>query len=443
MKLLVAAAEVAPLVRTGGLGDAVAGLSRALARRGHDVTVAIPRYRDVRTTVPDRSWGSAGHRDFRVIVRRDDGAFDRPGVYGPTPGSGYDDNWWRFGCFAAAVGAIAEEFDMVHLHDGHVGGAAPLISGPTVATIHNASHHLLGPLQPALDLLGLDEVAAADLEWYGQANYLKALMVGASRVTTVSPTHAAELTQEETSFGLAGVVASLSHPIVGILNGIDVDSWDPAIDATLPAPFSARDPASRAKSRQALLDLTGIDDGVIFGNVGRMARQKGLDLLEPILARLVEEGVRLVLVGSGELDVLVDDWVDRYEGKVTHLAYDERLARLVCAGADAYLMPSEFEPCGLGQLYSMHYGAPPVVHLTGGLADSVVDADDDPEAGTGFGFHGYGSANLEAAVLRAAAVFRDEPDRWSAIQRNGMSRDWSWAARAGEYESVYAAAQSP
>jgi starch synthase len=164
--------------------------------------------------------------------------------------------------------------------------------------------------------------------------------------------------------------------------------------------------------------------------------------LEPITHRLVEEGVRLILVGSGELDVLVDDWVDRYEGKVTHLAYDERLARLVCAGGDAYLMPSEFEPCGLGQLYSMHYGAPPVVHLTGGLADSVVDADDDPQAGNGFGFHGYSSANLEAAVLRAAAVFRDEPDRWSAIQRNGMSQDWSWAARAGEYESVYEAAQS-
>jgi starch synthase len=179
---------------------------------------------------------------------------------------------------------------------------------------------------------------------------------------------------------------------------------------------------------------------MIFGNVGRIARQKGLDLLDPILGHLVEEGMRLILIGNGELDVMVDGWVDEHPGKVLHLPYTEEWARFVSAGADAYLMPSEFEPSGLGQMYAMRYGAPPVVRLTGGLADSVVDHDDDRINGTGFGYIEHTPAGLGVAIERAMAVYRDDPDEWRRIQHNGMSIDWSWAARSKEYLAVYEAA---
>jgi len=443
VRLLLASAECSPYVRTGGLGDAVAGLAQALTRRGIDITVAIPAYSDISPfglSTPgstDRQWVILDHDAFEVIAWHDDEAFERPGVYGPKPGTGYDDNWWRYGRFSRAVADTAAEFDLVHLHDPHTGAAALLVDRPTVYTIHNAAHHLTGPFAEAADLLGIDTAAAAAMEWYGQANYLKAGIVGADRVTTVSPTHAAEVTVEETSFGLSGVIADLAHPIRGILNGIDVVRWNPQVDDALPANFSTDDVAGRAKVRAALLGDTGLDDGIIFGNVGRMARQKGLDLLDPILGRLIDDGMRLVLIGNGELDVMVDGWVDRYPDKVLHLPYTEEWARFVSAGADAYLMPSEFEPCGLGQLYAMRYGAPPIVRLTGGLADSVVDHDRDRAGATGFGYEEHSSAALGSAIDRAMVVFRDDPDEWRRIQSNGMSIDWSWAARSKEYIAVY------
>ncbi len=445
MKVLFASAELSPHVRTGGLGDAVAGLASALARKGHDITVALPAYSDLSPFgldlpgTEDESWVTLHDDLLRVLAWRDDAAFDRPGVYGPTPGTGYDDNWWRYGRFSAAVAELAPDYDLVHLHDAHTGAVSLLVDVPTVFTIHNASHHLLGPFDAAADILGIGAEASAGMEWYGQANYLKAGIVGADRVTTVSPSHAAELAIEATSFGLSGVVASIEHPIVGVLNGIDVTQWDPQTDSVLPAEFDLTDMSGRTKTRQALLDDTGLNDGVIFGNVGRMARQKGLDLLDPIIGHLVDQGMRLVLIGNGELDVMVDAWVDNHPGDVLHLPYTEEWARLVSGGIDAYLMPSEFEPCGLGQLYAMRYGAPPVVHITGGLADSVVEFSAGPDKATGFGFTDYSAAGLQEAIVRTMDVYRDDRDSWSSLQRNGMSIDWSWAARSEEYLAIYEA----
>jgi starch synthase len=448
VKILHAAAELSPFVRTGGLGDAAGGLARALARQGHDVTVAVPAYADLSPfglELPgsrDGSWVELDDDLLTVLARRDDGAFDRPGVYGPTPGSAYDDNWWRYGRFAVAVAELAADFDLVHLHDPHAGAAALLIDRPKVYTIHNAAHHLLGPYAEAAALLGVDDEQAAAMEWYGQANYLKAGIVASDRVTTVSHSHAAELGVEATSFGLAGVVASIEHPISGILNGIDAVLWDPAADDVLPAEFDTDDLSGRAKVRSALLDDTGLEDGMLFGNVGRIARQKGLDLLDPIIDHLVDRGMRLILIGNGELDVMVDAWVDRHPHRVIHLPYSEEWARLVSGGVDAYLMPSEFEPCGLGQIYAMRYGAPPVVHLTGGLADSVVDLDTDPEHATGFGYAEHTTVALEAAITRAMHVFGKDREVWRRMQHNGMAIDWSWAARSEEYLAVYAQAMA-
>lgn len=441
MRILFAAAELSPLIRTGGLGEAVAGLAGALAGLGHEVTVAVPSYRDLGS--PGRKlrgepWRNVTSGDVSILTFVD-ASFDRPGVYGPGPGQAYDDNWERFGRFSVAVAAIADRYDVVHLHDAHVGASALLIDGPSVFTVHNASYPMLAPLAAAAELLGLSRPAAlgGPLEWFGEANYLKAGIVGADQATTVSPTHARELAEDATSFGLGGIVRGLARPIVGILNGIDTKSWDPAADPSLPARFDGDSLERRTANRLALLDLLDLEDGFVLGTVGRMAPQKGIDLLHYDIDALVSEGFRFVFVGNGELDAVVDGWSARHRQQVAHRPYDETLARLVSAGVDAYLMPSHYEPCGLGQMYAMRYGAPPVAHSVGGLRDTVIDVDEDLLNGTGFVFRSYNHASSTKTLRRARRYHDLDPALWQQIQRAGMSRDWSWAARAAEYLSVY------
>jgi len=440
VRILFATAELAPFVRTGGLGDAVAGLAGAVAGLGHEVTVAVPGYAVIDDQGVDGApWRRLEHNGVTVLFFQD-ARFDRPGVYGPTPTSAYEDNWERFGAFSLAVGNLSPGFDLVHLHDSHVGGAALVVTPPSLFTIHNASYPMLGPLRPVAELLDLDESAMAlggALEWFGQANYLKAGIVGADQVTTVSPGHAEELTHDETSFGLGGLIRALPDAIIGILNGIDTVAWDPATDPVLPAAFTAERPGRRAEAKKLLLGRFGLDPGFLMGNVGRMAPPKGLQLLDHDLDALVAEGVRLLLAGNGELDAMVDGWVARHPKAVAHAPYAESLARLVSAGSDAYLMPSQFEPCGLGQMYAMRYGAPPVVHFTGGLEDSVVDIDENPAAGTGFVFRSFAHSSFTKTIRRAHRYHAEIPHLWGRIRHNGMTRDWSWTARAREYDVVY------
>ncbi len=392
MKLLMAAAECSPLARTGGMGEAVAGLAKALSNHGVDVTVALPRYQHLRKTgAIDEAVPIPAFRtqlgDVDVLLIDDADAFDRPGIYGPTPGAAYEDEWFRWARFSSAIARLAGGFDLVHLHDGHVGPVALLTDVPTVQTIHNASYPLLGPLAAAADELGVswrDRMLGGALEWYGQANYLKAGIIGATRVTTVSPTFAAQITDDDSvTGGLSEVIRWLGHPVTGIVNGIDTQAWDPRRDPVLAAPFSADQLTARGKSRQALFDKSGLDDGFLIGNVGRMTEQKGLHLVDADLPGLIEEGLRLVLIGNGNLDAMIDGWERGHPNAVRHFEYSEELARLLYAGADAYFMPSQFEPCGIGQLYAMRYGCPPLAHLTGGLADTVVDLDERPDEGTG------------------------------------------------------------
>lgn len=445
-RILIATSELGPFVQTGGLANAVAGLAGALARAGHEVTVVMPAYRHLRTVGEDGGIGGGFHMrrttsdGYTVLMVDDVDSFDRDGIYGPTPGTGYADNWWRFGRFSRTAATMAAGYDLLHLQDAHTGAAALVSPIPTVFTVHNAAYPILGPLHEAGSVLGVGPGAllpGGALEWYGQANYLKAGIAAAGRVTTVSPGHALELSVDETSFGLGGVVRSRPDPLVGILNGIDTGSWDPETDEVLPAPFSADDPSGRTSSRRALLAKARLGDGVLFGNVGRMSTQKGLGLLDDALDDLVSEGLRLVLIGNGELDPMVDGWVERHPDSVAHFTYDEHLARLVSAGCDAYLMPSQFEPCGLGQMYSMRYGAPPVARYTGGLADSVVDVDEDPANGNGFVFRSFLPEELVKTVRRAMRYREALPELWRTIQARGMRTDWSWDARAHEYEAVY------
>jgi starch synthase len=452
MRILMASAEFSPLARTGGLGDAVAGLAAALADLGHEVAVAIPRYADL-GAVGEEEPGPVGpaaavsrsrHDGVTVLAVADPPAFGRPGIYGPSPGLSYDDSWWRWGRFAAAAAALAEGYDVLHLHDAHTGAAALLADTPSVFTVHNPAHPVTGPLDEVAELLDLDPEHIQPygaLEWYGVANYLKAGIVAADRASTVSPTFAAELAGDPAeSFGLGDLVRGLAHPMVGILTGIDEDAYDPARDPHLPAPFSPARLAGRARVRKALVKRAGLAAGTIFGNVGRVSAQKGILLLDPVLDELVAEGFRFVAVGNGDLDHVVDRWVREHPGAIAHLPFDDQAARLVFGGADAYLMPSTFEPSGLGQLYAMRYGCPPVVRFTGGLADSVVDVDEHPDRGNGFGFRVALPEELAKTVRRAMRLHAAEPGTWASLQRAGMEADWSWRRRAGEYLELYAAA---
>jgi len=441
MKILFAAAECSPFVRTGGLGNAVAGLAHAVSK-DHEVTVAVPAYRDADTPgrkITGRPWRRHRDRGVEILFWLNE-SFDRPGVYGPDAASSYDDNWERFARFSVAVADLAADFDLVHLHDGHVGAVALKTAVPTVFTIHNAAYPMVGPLGPAVSTLGLGPehaVLGGDLEWFGEANYLKAGIIGATQTTTVSPGHARELTVDETSFALGGVIRSLERPIVGILNGIDTDEWNTSHDPILPKPFTATNPAGRGVARKVLLDRTGLDDGFILGNVGRMSGQKGLGLLEYDLDALVAEGARFVFMGSGDLDPMVDGWADRHPKAIVHLRFDEPAAHIVFAGSDAYLMPSQFEPCGLGQIYAMRYGAPPIAHFTGGLEDTVFDIDEDTVNGTGFVFRAFEHPALTKTIRRAMRYRSALPDLWREMRINGMTRDWSWDGRALEYETLY------
>ena len=445
MHVLIAAAEYTPLARTGGLGEAVAGLAGALGRLGIDVTVAIPRYRHladlgepVTSPVAARRVDIAG---VDVLALEDPEAFDRAGIYGPTPGTVYEDEWWRWGRFANAIGSLAGDFDLVHVHDGQPAPAVLLTDTPSVLTVHNASYPLLGPLREAAVVLGVEarhRRLGGALEWYGQANYLKAGLVGASRVTTVSPSFAAQLSSDlDVTSGLSEVIKWLEHPVVGILNGIDVPRWEPSRDPVLPAPFSPWRLQGRAAAKSSLLQVAGLSDGFLIGNVGRMTEQKGLGLLANDIGDLVAEGFRFVLVGNGDLDSLVDGWMAEHPQAVWHAPFDEDLARLVFAASDAYLMPSRFEPCGLGQMYAMRYGSVPIVRLTGGLADTVVDLDEQTEGATGFGFRLFDPRELTKTIRRARRVHDHRLGRWRALQRTGMQRDLSWDRAAREYANLY------
>lgn len=449
MRLLMATAEFSPLARTGGMGEAVAGLAASLANQGIEVTVALPRYQHLRTIGElDDGLPIAAYRarlaDIEVLLVDDDEAFDRPGIYGPKPGAAYEDEWFRWARFSSAVARLAADFDLVHLHDGHVGPVALLTDVPTVQTIHNASYPLLGPLADAAEELNIswsDRRLGGALEWYGQANYLKAGIVGATRVTTVSPTFASQITDDDSvTGGLSEVIRWLEHQVVGIVNGIDTKAWDPRGDPNLAAPFSAGKLRPRAESRHALLEKADLDDGFVIGNVGRMTEQKGLHLIDADLNRLVEDGLRMVLIGNGNLDAMVDGWELRHPRAVRHFKYSEDSARLLFAGADAYFMPSQSEPCGIGQLYAMRYGCPPLVHLTGGLADTVVDLDERPEEGTGLGFRSFLPQEATKTIRRAMRIHRTSKKEWKKLQRNGMTSDFSWDQAALQYLPVYEAA---
>ena len=474
MRVLSVASEAYPLVKTGGLADVVGALPAALAPHGIETTTLLPGYPAVLNTLgrarvvhrwpallgtPARLLaGKLGEHPLLVLeapelFSRDGGPYQQPS------GREWDDNWRRFAALARAgadlaSGAVAERgYDVLHAHDWQAALAPAYLRyapgpGPvakSVVTIHNIAFQ--GRYDAAIfPALGLPDHAFAidGVEYYGGVGLLKSGLESADAITTVSPTYAQEIHGAEFGMGLEGLIAARGDRVTGIVNGIDPAVWHPATDPALPAPYTIKSLARRALNKRALEKTFGLDrdDGPLFCVVSRLTWQKGMDVLAECIDAIVDMGARLVVLGSGDLALEQAFYLagERHPGRVgTRIGYDEPLSHLIQGGSDAILIPSRFEPCGLTQLYGLAYGCVPIVARTGGLADTIIDANVaalSAEVATGFQFAPVTRACLLGAIRRAVALHA-EPERWAAMQRRGMRMDFSWGSSGALYARLY------
>lgn len=463
-RVLMVSSEVESLARTGGLGDAVHGLARALAHLGHDVAIVTPLYgitrvpADVSRTELDVALGGERHRvgivvkqahpKLRFVLVDAPALFARAGIYGDASG-GFGDNDRRF-ALLSKVGAElgphlwgGEDADVLHAHDWHAAlsvlyakqAARPLA---TVFTIHNLAFQ--GVFEGARAAsLGLDARYQEAIAHDRDMNWVKGAILEADRVTTVSPTYAREILTEAHGFGLDPVLRAQESKLLGILNGIDVDAFDPKSDPALHERYDVDSYAHGKRAcKEALTSECGLDGHVpLFGCVARLAWQKGIDVLTELVPRLSEQAAILFLgQGEPELEARLRGLAHAHPTRVaTRLAFDETLARRIYAGSDFFLVPSRFEPCGLTQMYAMRYGSLPIVTATGGLKDTVPDVDASPD-GTGFVAPHATAPDLENAIARALALDENRPRMTLAVER-AMRRDFSWIRSAAEFVDLY------
>lgn len=478
MRILMVCSEYAPIAKVGGLADVTAGLGEWLARNGHEVAIVMPFYRGMKDPKPELSEKPLlgpkpvpGDESSNYAVYRlnTDGHGDRPAIYlvdapsrfGGSVYSSGEHEALRFLLLsrAALELAVAIDFrpDILHCHDWHAAPAAIMLRAtmghePTfrrtyiALTIHNIGYQgvfAAEVLQKASES-ALLPVMTADSEDPAQINFLRSGILHADVLTTVSPTHAQEIQTAEYGMGLDAILRQRRHRLVGILNGVDYSRWDPSSDPLLPASFSTLDPGGKRLCREALAAQAGLrlEEGVpVVGMVTRLAQQKGIDIVIHALPGLLEERrFACVFLGTGEARyaAALRGLAERFPGRVAFLeVHDERLAHLIYAGSDLFLVPSLYEPCGLTQMYAMRYGTVPVVRRTGGLADTVTHFD--PATGTG-----TGSVFLDADVgglswaLRTALDWYSVPAQWTCIVTNGMRTDWSWDNQGPRYEALFA-----
>ncbi|TJY44488.1 glycogen synthase GlgA [Cohnella pontilimi] len=470
MRVLFAASEAVPLVKTGGLADVVGALPKALAKRGVDVTVMLPKYGEISKDVTDRAvylgytFVQMGWRrqycgvleiiedGIRYLLLDNEYYFNRGYLYG------YGDEAERFTFFSFAVldslQVLSEMPDIIHCHDWQTGLIPMLLrtryaNRPgyrdirTVFTVHNLKYQGVFPRELLQDLLSAgDDLFTEDkLEFYGAASCMKAGLRYADKLTTVSPTYAREIQTETYGEKLDGLLRERAADLYGIVNGIDTDEFDPMKDPHVPVPY--RD--SRAKKRQnkiALQQELGLQaDGSVpvIGIVSRLVDQKGLDLVIEALPELMEENIQIVILGAGEpaLEATLQEAVQRYPGRLAvWFGFNEGLARRIYAGSDIYLMPSKFEPCGLSQLIALRYRTVPIVRETGGLCDTVESFNEYTGTGNGFSFGPASAHDLLFTVRRALFFYRDE-NAWAKILANGAKRNYGWDNSAREYERLY------
>ena len=383
--------------------------------------------------------------------------FDREGLYGAQGGE-YSDNAERFGLYSRTVIEAAKQLgvpDLFHVHDWHASLVPvmlrslyyfdPVMRGvPCLLTIHNAGHQGLFP-SSIIERLDLPwEVYTVDgLEFYGQANFLKGGIIYSDTLSTVSPRYAQEIQTRELGAGLEGVIQKRSADLKGILNGVDYDEWNPDTDRKIAAHYTPERMQGQARlppRPSARLRAEGRNDNTpVLGIISWFSSQKGFDLLAEIMPELMTRDLLLVVLGTGEAyyEGLFRSLAESYPGRVAvKVAYDDTMAHKIEAGADMFLMPSRYEPCGLSQIYSLKYGTVPVVHATGGLDDTIEEWDAAAQTGTGFKFYPYEPQEFMAALDRAFATFADKA-AWQALQRNGMVKDYSWREPAGEYLRLY------
>jgi starch synthase len=474
MHIAFAASEGVPYSKTGGLADVVGALPRALAALGHQVTVYLPRYRqtkltDAQTVVRSVTVPFDDHYRFCSVVSAGGQTgvryffvdyppfFDREALYGTAIGD-YPDNAERFALFSRAVietSKVVGVPDVFHCHDWQAALVPVLLhtqyaqdpafhDTATVFTIHNMGYQGLFPAE-ILPLLTLpwDLFTITKMEFFGQVNFLKGALVFSDFVTTVSRKYSQEIQTTEYGFGLEGVLRNRAATVTGIVNGVDYDEWSPAADKFIVAKYSPADLSGKAKDKLDLLATFGIINAdpklPVIGIVSRFAAQKGFDLISQIMDRLAREEMILVVLGTGDKDY--EEMFLRLQKQFPHkiavkVAYDNAIAHKIEAGADMFLMPSRYEPCGLNQIYSLKYGTVPIVRATGGLDDTIEPWDARTGKGTGFKFYEYNGESLLLTIRAALQAYRDEAS-WQVLMRNGMARDFSWGASAKEYVKVY------
>jgi len=476
VRILFVASEGLPFAKTGGLADVIEALPKALVAQGHEVAVVLPRYRGTNTTalvMPSVTIPLGGRLRFpsvtdgtvisgvRYFFVEDADYFDRDGLYGGVAGD-YPDNAERYSELSRVAIEIAKHIwppDVIHCHDWQSAlvplllrtsyGDDPLVRDiPVVFTIHNMGYHgLFG--REALERAGIPAglFHPAGIEFFGSVNFLKGGLVYSDYLTTVSRKYAQEIQTREYGYGLDGVVRTRADRLVGILNGVDYTAWNPTKDSLIAANYSAKDLSGKQICKQALLELFGLPPEHLtkpmIGIVSRFADQKGFDLIAEKAHELMHEDLVLVVLGTGErkYEKLFRALADAYPGRVgVKIAYDNTMAHQIEAGADMFLMPSRYEPCGLNQIYSLKYGTVPIVRATGGLDDTIEQFDLEQGTGTGFKFTEYTGTAMMKAVRQALHLFVDERI-WKRIQLNGMSKDFSWKASAIEYVMVYTAAR--
>ena len=473
MKILFAASESVPFIKTGGLADVVGALAPVLAKEGHDVRVIVPQF----SAIPQEYLRQMTHVcDFEVQLgwRRQycgiekiekDGViwyfmdnkyyFGRPYIYGMG-----GDEYERFGFFCRGVlnmlPLLDFQPDVIHAHDWQSGmipallkiqyAHLPFYSGiRTVFTIHNLQYQGIFGIREVQDILGLGDSLWTDdkLECFGCANFMKAALVYADLITTVSPSYAEEIQTAYYGERLDGLLRARNKELSGVLNGIDMNEYDPAKDGRIAQNYSFEHPEGKAACKKALQEELGLEvkpETPVIGMVGRLSNQKGLDLVDYVISDIMRQDVQLVVLGMGEGRYFnLFSWAEtEYKGRVAaRFIMDHALAHKTYAGADMFLMPSQFEPCGLSQMIAMRYGTVPIVRETGGLRDTVLSYNEFNGEGNGFTFFNYNAHDMLHTIERASDYYRNHPDVWRKLQERGMKGDYSWDHSAREYVKLY------